>query len=59
MAVVAGPVRHFNRIRNTVTVLTGIFLWWRQHELSPIVVAISIGAGVVSIWIASFFHRED
>ena len=55
VAMTADPVRHFNRIRNIVAVLTGALLWWRHHELSPLIVAVSIAAGIVGTWIASFF----
>lgn len=40
-----------------VAVLTGALLWWRQHELSASIVAISVAAGVVSTWIAGFFSE--
>jgi hypothetical protein len=55
MAVSAGPVRHFSRIRNVVTVLVGVLLWWRQSELSASVAALAVAAGIVSAWIAGFF----
>lgn len=55
IAVTADPVKKFNRTRNIVTAFTGALLWWRHHELSALIVAVSIGAGVVSTWITSFF----
>jgi hypothetical protein len=59
VAVVAAPVRYFNKIRNVVTALTGLFLWWRQQEMTAWLIATSISAGIVSTWIASFFTRDD
>jgi hypothetical protein len=55
VAISADPVKHFTRVRNIVTVATGVLLWWRHNELSASIVAISVAAGVVSTWIASFF----
>jgi hypothetical protein len=48
VAIAADPVKRFNRVRNIVTVVTGMLLWWRHHELSSLVVAASIAAGIVS-----------
>lgn len=55
VAITADPVKHFRRVRNIVTVLTGALLWWHKHELSALVLAVSIAAGIVSTWIVSFF----
>jgi hypothetical protein len=54
-AIGAAPVKQFTRVRNIVAVLTGALLWWRQHELSALIVAASVAAGIVSTWIVSFF----
>ena len=55
VAIAADPIKHFKRVRNIVTVLTTALLWWHKHELSAFVLAVSIGAGIVSTWIVSFF----
>lgn len=54
-AIIVGPVRYFNRVRNIVTVFTGLLLWWRHFELTPYIILVSISAGIISTWIASFF----
>jgi hypothetical protein len=58
VARVSDPIKTFNRIRNVVTIATAVLLWWRKGELSAFVITISILAGVVSTWIASFFTHE-
>jgi hypothetical protein len=55
VAIAADPIKHFKRVRNIVTVLTTALLWWHQRDLSAFVLAVSIGAGIVSTWIVSFF----
>ena len=55
LALVADPVKKFNRVRNTVTVASTLLLWWHHHELSANIVAFSIAVGIISSWIASFF----
>ena len=59
VAVAADPVKRFNRIRNIVTIVTGVLLWRRHHELSSLIIAVSIAAGIVSTWIAGFFSGLD
>lgn len=58
-SITAGPVKNFKRVRSIVTVLTGLLLWWRQNELSPLIVAVSLVAGIVATWIASFFSNSS
>ena len=60
ISVVAGPVAHFKRIRNAVGVATAGLLWWRQHDLWPVVILyVSIFAGAVSAWIAKFLASHE
>ncbi len=58
VAVVSDPIKTFNRVRNVVTITTGVLLWWRSGQLSAFVITISISAGIISTWIASFFTHE-
>ena len=54
-AIAAGPVKQFKRVRNIVAALTAGILWWRRHDMSLVVILyVSIIAGTLSTWVASF-----
>ena len=53
-ACVVDPIKQFKRVRNAITIVTGGVLWARNHELSNAVVAVSVMAGIVGTWFASF-----
>ena len=57
-SMITGPVKRFNQVRNAAAIATAGLLWWRQHDLSPVIILYaSLLAGLVSAWVASFLSN--
>jgi hypothetical protein len=58
-SIIANPVKRFNQVRNVAAVATAGLLWWRQHDLSPVIILYaSLSAGIISAWVASFLSSN-
>jgi hypothetical protein len=59
-ATVAGPVKHFARVRNTSAAVVALVTWYFKNDVTAAALAMyAVIAGVVSTWLAHFLSASD
>lgn len=57
---IAGPIKHFAKIRNMVALVTAVVGWYYNPQIQAATLAIISGAmAIVSTWLAYYLTSED
>lgn len=57
---IAGPIKHFAKIRNMVALVTALVSWYSNPQIQAVTLGIISGAAaVLSTWLAYFLTRAD
>lgn len=58
--MIAGPIKHFTKVRNTVGAATALITLWSNPQVQATTVAVyTLVAAVISTWVAHFLTSGD